>query len=403
MGKSKAQKQRKIIQEAAKSRMSLWASRLLDPNRDRAVLEPNDIIPLNDDFLQSFGRDAKRKRESLGLPSEFDQSIDDDETDATEGHVEEPARKKQKVSPELNSNLAATTENGTDETNSNASAKVRISNLRYTTAEADLERAVARFGEIKSIKLFMSKENPKLNAGRAIVVFEKPDAAAACIDGLRTLHDRPLVVILLEASGNKPAAQPITNRYWLEDISTKCFLCGQVGHIRANCPNPPKLKPCPLCAKTDHDLETCPLRISCFNCGKLGHQSRACTKRPGLPPRRMDPPKHQQDVLCMVCRKPGHTMCKAITWFHKMQGEISCDNCGRRGHSGDLCTRPNVEECRKDFRVHQREIARNKDYVPESTGSTETTKQKSKEAFRRRAKSAPPPKNRNHAGASVND
>lgn len=42
-------------------------------------------------------------------------------------------------------------------------------------------------------------------------------------------------------------------RYFADDISCKCHLCGVVGHRQQDCTNDPLPTPCHLCAGKDHD------------------------------------------------------------------------------------------------------------------------------------------------------
>lgn len=46
-------------------------------------------------------------------------------------------------------------------------------------------------------------------------------------------------------------------RYFESDISTKCYRCGKIGHIAAECENEKVNKPCFLCGKTDHLAKFC--------------------------------------------------------------------------------------------------------------------------------------------------
>ena len=74
-----AQKEQLLIQ--AKSRLSKWAARLFDPNRPRGLVEAPEVIPLNDEFLTSFGKREKEFDDKIGNKVEFD----DDDLDNFDG------------------------------------------------------------------------------------------------------------------------------------------------------------------------------------------------------------------------------------------------------------------------------------------------------------------------------
>jgi hypothetical protein len=74
-----AQKEQILLQ--AKSRLSKWAARLFDPNRPRGLVEAPEVIPLNDEFLTSFGKREKEFDDKIGNKVEFD----DDDLDNFDG------------------------------------------------------------------------------------------------------------------------------------------------------------------------------------------------------------------------------------------------------------------------------------------------------------------------------
>ena len=49
------QKQQKEL-DFSKKKRSKWAARLFDPNRSWGLVEALQVIPLNDEFLQAFGK-----------------------------------------------------------------------------------------------------------------------------------------------------------------------------------------------------------------------------------------------------------------------------------------------------------------------------------------------------------
>lgn len=65
---------------------------------------------------------------------------------------------------------------------------------------------------------------------------------------------------------NRKLTSNSDGRYFCKsDISSvKCYLCGETGHIQANCNNEPLPTPCHLCAGTDHEASKCVFYV--FSC-----------------------------------------------------------------------------------------------------------------------------------------
>jgi len=273
-------KRPKKLFELAQQRLSKWAARLFDPNRPRGLVETPAEIPLNDEFLQAFGRREKAMDAQLGkAPLSIDREIID-ETDQEDNYNDEdgllkPASKRGGPASKATTTISA------DSSSNNRKSKVKITNIPFALTPSALKAVCAQFGPVTDCNLLMDDDNETRNLGRAYVTFEDADSAQACVDGLHELEGRPLRITLAEDSKKKPptsgrgsaaggAGGGTGDRYWEEDITTKCFRCGQVGHIGAHCTNTPKVQPCPLCSKTDHDLRSCPVRVVCFNCGITG-------------------------------------------------------------------------------------------------------------------------------------
>ncbi len=248
-----------------------------------------------------------------------------------------------------------------------------------TKSMETLEKACQTFGPVEHTNLLMDKERPHLNQGRAYVTFESTTSADACVEGLETLDGRTLrVSIAAQQSEAKRTVRKAmgggTARYWVKDISTKCFRCGQVGHMVDSCPNAAILKPCPLCGGFTHDMRACPNSRICFKCGVPGHINRECTYRENLPKRvicgicfqsghhrcscrRRATDAPSQDAKCFVCKQQGHFMCRQMKWFFGLDS-VSCFNCGRKGHIGYDCDRPGIDVVARDDQLADREIER---------------------------------------------
>ncbi|CAB9510236.1 CCHC-type and RNA-binding motif-containing protein 1 [Seminavis robusta] len=347
-----------------KASLSKFVRRILDPNRKpTGLIEPPQVIPLNDEFLKAFGKREKEMDAEIGRTIDIDNDLADDDKE-----------------DDKDANDTSTTKSKED----SSKRKIKVTNLKYTTAVQTLREECMNFGPVVDVNMLMDDNDPTKNTGRAYVVFSTAAAAQAAVDQQLggDLDGRPIRVSLAEEQKRTPGNAFTEKRYWLKDISTKCYRCGNIGHMEAECPNPQQASICPLCANIhgggEHEMRHCPLNRVCFNCGIPGHINRECSyKRGSVPPRqicsiccgsghtRFQCPRSNvhgiEDAICLVCGKTGHFMCSELKWFFGLEG-VFCFNCGGKGHVGQKCQRPILDDLVRNEGWTLKEIERAEEY-----------------------------------------
>ncbi|GMH75780.1 hypothetical protein TrLO_g2662 [Triparma laevis f. longispina] len=254
--------------QATTKTLSKFAQNLVKPGylaaRAQLVVEPPEI-PLNDEFLQAFGRSvtssAPKKLPSSSTRISADVSSEDD---YSESDGEEKTSPKPPQTPK------------------EKPVRVRVSNLNFQTTPETLQKHFSKFGSVSNLQLLPSHIPSQQNSGRAYLTLGTMDAANRALDSrVSTVDGRTL---RLEIVDDKPASlgRPSSQRSLLttspgRGLSMKCFNCQKTGHMAVNCPLPQATPTCTLCG-TKHQSR-CPLATECFRCYVPGHSAKECTRR----------------------------------------------------------------------------------------------------------------------------
>lgn len=108
--------------------------------------------------------------------------------------------------------------------------------------------------------------------------------------------------------------------------TSKCFNCGESGHLSRGCLRPRKNAQvtCYVCQQEGHFARDCPnasgQTIICYKCGISGHVSANCTNARN---------KENSSAFCSYCKFAGHT-------YDQCRKRLSHAETGRKEKSGNL-------------------------------------------------------------------
>ncbi|XP_050213041.1 protein AIR1 [Mercurialis annua] len=136
---------------------------------------------------------------------------------------------------------------------------------------------------------------------------------------------------------------------------SKCFNCGEEGHMAVNCPSfEKKRRPCFLCGGLDHGVRQCSKERVCIICKSVGHRPNKCPEKHkgGLQNAKVclkcgdsghdmfsckNNYSHDdlKEIQCYICKNFGHLCC--VNSLDNRPSEVSCYKCGELGHTGLEC------------------------------------------------------------------
>ncbi|XP_033213421.1 uncharacterized protein LOC117170627 isoform X1 [Belonocnema kinseyi] len=133
-------------------------------------------------------------------------------------------------------------------------------------------------------------------------------------------------------------------RYFLN--KTKCTLCRQSGHLRANCTEPKKGPICHMCGVKGHYETRCPHKV-CLTCGTKQNTFRqtcetcsklTCTLCRSRGHKKDSCPDHWRQYHHTTTEENHHPPTQAIEVM-KSSSSLFCCNCTMRGHESSTCNK----------------------------------------------------------------
>lgn len=155
------QKKKMTYAQATTRTLSKFSQNLLKPgylaSRAKLIVEAPEI-PLNDEFLQAFGRSVTS---TSGLPTSSAPSAD--ASDASDSDSDSDSDAHAPSAPKL------------PQTPKEKTVRVRVSNLNFQTTSETLERHFGKFGAVSNLQLLPSQIPHQQNSGRAYLTLERYD------------------------------------------------------------------------------------------------------------------------------------------------------------------------------------------------------------------------------------
>ncbi len=184
-------------------------------------------------------------------------------------------------------------------------------------------------GEDYQIKIPLKKQEEKNKNEEKEIKEEKENE----LNNLNDLNEQNELNELNDSSENESSSslnyksmKSQSMRYFTfnNNITYKCFNCGEVGHINVNCPYE-NIIYCLKCNRKGHEDINCPY-TKCFKCNKFGHKNYQCHN------------KINKEKICNRCLSIGHSSNQCLKEPFYPYNEFYIDNnylcqfCGSNKH-----------------------------------------------------------------------
>jgi cellular nucleic acid-binding protein len=145
-------------------------------------------------------------------------------------------------------------------------------------------------------------------------------------------NNSPMSGRYFNSESDQQQQQPEDTRRQGSGFRPKCFNCGDVGHMSAECSKPAMKMACYNCGENGHLSRECPKERTpktCYRCNQVGHISSQCpnTANSSSTPQRSSSPSA---TVCYRCRQPGH-------YANQCPEEPKCYKCQQPGHFSNNC------------------------------------------------------------------